>query len=92
VKIVADDTAASEEIIMSWESFWEHGAAIAFVVFVFGGSTIAGIVYKLSREWRKVRESEHLTALKQSLVERGMSADEIERVLNAGIKTAEQDS
>jgi hypothetical protein len=76
---------------MSWESFWEHGAAIAFVVFVFGGSTIAGIVYKLSRDWRRVHESEHLAALKQSMIERGMSADEIERVLNAGVKPTGQD-
>jgi hypothetical protein len=69
---------------MSWEAFWEHGAAIAFVVFVFGGSTIAGIAVKLANNWRKVRESEHAAALKQSMIERGMSAEEIERVLNAG--------
>jgi hypothetical protein len=31
-----------------------------------------------------VRESEHQAALKQSMIERGMSADEIERVMNAG--------
>jgi hypothetical protein len=40
--------------------------------------------------WRKVRVSEHLAALKQTMIERGLSADEIERVINAGLPPREE--
>jgi hypothetical protein len=39
----------------------------------------------VAKNWRKAREGEHLTTLKMQMVERGMSADEIERVLSAGV-------
>ena len=45
---------------------------------------IAGAVSGAMANWRKVKVSEHRAALKQSMIERGMSADEIERVLQAG--------
>ena len=63
-----------------WEHFnlW-HFVAIAVVV-----SALGGIIGSLAKNWRKARESEHLAALKQSMVEKGMSAEEIERVINAG--------
>jgi hypothetical protein len=57
---------------------------ILTVTFLFGGGIIVTIITTLSNNWRKVQESEHLATLKQSMVERGMSADEIERVLRAG--------
>jgi hypothetical protein len=53
--------------------------SIAVVVGVIGS-----IASTIMSNWRKVRESEHMIALKQSMVEKGMSADEIERVMNAG--------
>jgi hypothetical protein len=40
----------------------------------------------VSEAWRKVRQSEDLNALKQSMLDRGMSADEIATVVNAGHK------
>jgi hypothetical protein len=60
--------------------------AILAVTFIFGGWVIAWIVHSIATNWRKARESEHLAALKQSMIERGMSAEEIERVINAGRK------
>ena len=53
-------------------------------IVAIGGSFIAGIIGTLAKNWRKARESEHLAVLKQSMVEKGMSAEEIERVINAG--------
>lgn len=45
---------------------------------------IGSIVGSIATNWRKVRESELMISLKQSMIDRGMSAEEIERVLNAG--------
>ena len=68
------------------DKLWENLGLILFVTFVFGGWVITSAVSTVASNWRKARESEHLTALKQSMIERGMSAEEIERVVNAGRK------
>jgi len=60
---------------------------ILFVTFIFGGWVITGVVSSIMTNWRKTREAEQLAALKQTLAERGMSADEIIKVLNAGTRT-----
>jgi hypothetical protein len=51
---------------------------------LFGGGFLTAIVTAIAVNWRKVKCSEHLAALKQSLADRGMSVEEIERVVNAG--------
>jgi hypothetical protein len=58
------------------------GALIGVVL--FGGWIIPVVVGTLAKNWRKARESEHLAALKQSMIERGMSVEEMERVINLG--------
>jgi hypothetical protein len=62
----------------------EAWTAIAVMVIV-GGWIIPVTAGAIAKHWRKARESEHLAALKQSMIERGMSVDEIERVINAGL-------
>jgi hypothetical protein len=62
----------------------ENWGAVAFMV-VAGGWIIPVTVAALATNWRKARESEQLAVLKQSMIERGMSVDEIERVINAGM-------
>jgi hypothetical protein len=59
-------------------------AELASIVgaFLFLITTVLGSV--LAVNWRKARESEHLAALKQSLADKGMSADDIERIMRAG--------
>jgi hypothetical protein len=57
---------------------------IITVSLIFGGWIIVAVVRSVTTNWRKIHESEHHAVLKQSMIERGMSADEIERVLNAG--------
>jgi hypothetical protein len=51
---------------------------------ILGSLGIVGItVMRVAKEWRKVRQAEEVTALKTALVERGMSAEEIIKVVEA---------
>ncbi len=69
----------------NWFSgFWDNLPLALFVLFVFGGWVITSAVSSFCKNWRMARESEHLAALKQSMIERGMSAEEIERVIKVG--------
>lgn len=52
---------------------------------------LAGIVGTIAKNWRKVRIAEQEAALKQSMIDRGMSADEIVRVLAVGNPAAHDD-
>ena len=72
----------------TWDGIMEHLPETLFVVFVFGGWVMYGIAKAFTDNWRKVREAEQAAALKQSMVEKGMSAADIERVLKAGGPTA----
>ena len=66
---------------MSLDSMpWTH---LVWIV-LFGGWIIPAVVAIVAKNWRKARESEHLAVLKQSMIERGMSVDEMERVLRLG--------
>jgi hypothetical protein len=53
-------------------------------VVLFGGWIIPAVTAIVAKNWRKARESEHLAVLKQSMIERGMSVEEMERVLELG--------
>jgi hypothetical protein len=66
---------------LSTEEAW---GAIA-ISFIAGGWIIPVTVAVIAKYWREARESEHLALLKQSMIERGMSVEEIERVINAGM-------
>jgi hypothetical protein len=72
----------------SWSSLLDNLPAILFTTFIFGGWVIVAVVRSFTDSWRKVRETEQAAALKQSMVEKGMSASDIERVLKAGGPTA----
>jgi hypothetical protein len=66
------------------DKLWQNMDGVLVVAIVCGGPIVGWVVSSLATNWRRARESEHLAALKQSLAERGMSAEEIERVVNAG--------
>ena len=68
----------------SWDGLFENLPLIVMFTFIFGGWVIVAIVKSFTNSWRKVREAEQAAALKQSMVEKGMSAEDIERVLKAG--------
>jgi hypothetical protein len=72
---------------------WNGLTGLLFWVFILGGgSAIVTLITSLAKHWRKVRESEHLAALKQSLVERGMSVEDIERVVRAAPEAQETEA
>src|SRR5262249_3447069 len=49
--------------------------------FLFGGWVIVAVANSIVKNWRMARESEHLAALKQTMVDKGMSVEDIERVV-----------
>lgn len=66
------------------DNLFRNIGIILFISFVFGGWVIVGVVNSIMGNLRRMRQSEHLTILKQTMIEKGMSADEIERILRAG--------
>jgi hypothetical protein len=65
-------------------AIWEDLAPVLAIAVVIGVPVIGWVITDIAKNWRKVRVSEQLAALKQSMIERGMTAEEIERVLDAG--------
>jgi len=72
--------------------FWNDITGVVTVSLIFGGWVIVAVVGSIAKNWRRIQESEHAAALKQGMIERGMSADEIERVLRAGPGPAENEA
>ena len=64
-----------------------HQPALLMVTILGALGIIAGIVTSatmtVSEAWRKVRQAEDDNALKQSMLDRGMSAEEIATVITA---------
>jgi len=60
-------------------------APVLGIAVFMGVPFLAWVVISIAHNWRRVRTSEHLAALKQNMIERGMSAEDIERVINAGL-------
>jgi hypothetical protein len=60
-----------------------NGGELIGLVAVAGG-LLCGIVGIISGNWQRVRKAEIAAALKQDMINRGMSADEIRTVMEAG--------
>jgi hypothetical protein len=65
-------------------SRFDSGELIALVAIV--GGSICGIVAILASFWLELRKHEMAMAFKQDMLNRGMSADDIQTVLDAGTK------
>jgi hypothetical protein len=74
----------SSSMLAEFEWAMLFGTPFGWLSIAVVAGVLCSIATAVINNWRRVRESEHLTALKQSMIERGMSADEIERVLAAG--------
>jgi hypothetical protein len=57
---------------------------LAAVVLLFGGPLIAGIVWIICHTWAQVATHQGELELKHRLLDAGMTASEIERVVNSG--------
>jgi hypothetical protein len=71
-----------------WGDLFSNLPAILCITFIFGGWVFVAVAKAFTESWRRVREAEQMAALKQSMVDKGMSAADIERVLKAGGPTA----
>jgi hypothetical protein len=59
------------------------------IVITIGGAFLVAIIGIITTSWSQWRKRELDTSLKQEMLARGMSAEEIERVLSAGSASAE---
>jgi hypothetical protein len=66
------------------------------VFIVFASATIISVVSTLAYHWHRTRQAEMETALKHEMLQRGMSADEIQKVIEAssrsGVRKCHPDS
>jgi hypothetical protein len=70
---------AMHDLLMS-----ENGAStVGFVAFCVCAALVA-LGCTIAVQWRKARQAELLTTLKKEMIERGMSAQEIQTVVRAG--------
>jgi hypothetical protein len=60
----------------------EPGQLIGLVA--VSGGLLCAILAVLSNRWVEIRKSAGINELKQNMLDRGMSAEEIQTVLNAG--------
>jgi hypothetical protein len=60
-----------------------NGLLLVLLLSILFTVIVIVVVSVLTVNWRMLRESEHASALKRSMIERGMSADDIERVVRA---------
>ena len=58
--------------------------SIVSVVCIIGLPILWGVLSSLATEWRKARVAEQIAVLKKDMIERGFSAGEIIRVIEAG--------
>jgi hypothetical protein len=75
-----------EVILASAGSFWEElfrHDDIAFFACLFGTLVLIVAVPVIASAWRQVARDRADADLKRSMIERGLSAEEIERVLKA---------
>jgi surface antigen len=56
------------------------------VFIVFASLTITAVVSTIAVQWRKVRQAEVEASLKQDMIQRGLSADDIQKVLGASAR------
>lgn len=69
-------------------SKFDSGELLGFIlggISIIGG-LLCGIIGIIAGTWQKVRRAEIAAALKQDMLNRGMSADDIRTVLEAGSK------
>jgi hypothetical protein len=71
--------------------FFESTGGTLLIIFIFGGWIIPTVINTIATNIRKARESEHLAALKQSMIEKGMSVEDMERVLRASPKPPKEE-
>jgi hypothetical protein len=60
------------------------GRDMAFILVLVIFNALVGLAFFIVIQWRKIRQAEIQAALKHDMLERGMSAEQIKLVLEAG--------
>ena len=68
-----------------------HLTGLVAVLCLFGGPMLVAIAWIVANAWCKASTHASDTELKHRLLDAGMTADEIERVINAGRAAAESE-
>src|SRR5262245_17032572 len=71
------------------ETLFSKDPALLIPIIMAVGGSLVGIIAIVAHQWRNVRQAEVEAALKQDMLNRGMSVDEIERVVRATNKPTE---
>jgi hypothetical protein len=71
-------------------SRFSYGELMGFLT--VGGGLVVGAIAIIGGLWTEYRKNELMAGMKQSMLERGMSAEEIGTVMNAGTKFAAKES
>jgi hypothetical protein len=67
-------------------SRFDGGELIAIIAIT--GGLLCGLVVLIADYWHKIRKAEIAAKLKHDMLDRGMSAEEIQMVLEAGTKSS----
>ncbi len=67
----------------NWREFWDNAPAVLAIALIFGGGLVTGIVALVVNAIKQNRESERVAILKQQMLDKGMSADDIAKVIQA---------
>jgi hypothetical protein len=59
------------------------------LVLIFGGGMVVGLVGIIAHHWRRLRQTEIETEMKREMLNRGMSAEDVERVIKASASPAD---
>ena len=73
-----------------WSNFWDNAPGLMAIVLIFGGGLITGVIALIVNGWKGNRDSERLAILKQQMLDKGMSADDIVRVIEAEPKGTDE--
>jgi len=77
------------ELLSRFDSDQLLGVMIALPAVV--GGLLCAIIAIIAGNWKAIRHAETSAALKQDMLNRGMSADEIRTVIEAGSKVSSKD-
>ncbi len=68
---------------IDWNTLLQQPDALGMLIGL-GSMTIIILGVTIAVQWRKVQQAKYNAELKERMIERGFTAEEIERVINAG--------
>jgi hypothetical protein len=69
---------------IDWNGLLQLRPELLPVLAMFATGAAVGMTAIIATQWRKAQQASNDARLKERMIERGFTADEIERVMNAG--------